>query len=281
MNALESFRLLETDGDIIEQRICKDADPLASVIYTYAEVWAHCVYSRRKNVAEVEPDWMPFAGSHYSAIVRLHHAFQSKTVIEDLLTSDLLEKKPADALLLIHHHFACFWENLGSCIDNLALAIEDCELIEAVLDKDGKVDPEMKGSNARKSLTRKYAALAHAYDRRTQFIHSRLVPQKFAKGSVSINVRLLDSKNTSWPSESGIEESLTADVLEKSWHDTTSELGNAWRRLCMELKKKYPPQVPSAPESARGRNATGEGRAGIPFIYVSGEIPRSNIQPTG
>jgi hypothetical protein len=59
--------------------------------------------------------------------------------------------------------WASFWEHIGSAIDNLALCFLDSQ-------------PAIFKEDAREELMRKYDNIAYAYNRRTQFIHSRIVP---------------------------------------------------------------------------------------------------------
>ena len=142
MDAADKFALLQAEGDPLERVITCFADLLAPVIYTYANVWADIVRPQRQGDGSVvQESWMPFAGSHYTALIRLYHALQSKLAIEAVSQQFEDGDLRAELLLDAHAHTAAFWENLGSCIDNLALALEDarCALNEGE-NREAKVD---------------------------------------------------------------------------------------------------------------------------------------------
>jgi hypothetical protein len=176
---------------------------------------------------------MPFAGSHYTALISLYHAMQSKNNIERIAEQLLEGPEKAELLLDAHLASATFWESLGACIDNLALAFEDADLIMTLVDED---DIEQEGKAGRKHVKVKYPVLGSAYDRRTQFIHSRLVPQKIKDGALTFNVRLLQTKATDWPTKHGVQEEFVQDFHTDFWHDCLSQLGDAWKHLHNWLK---------------------------------------------
>ncbi|MEW4490898.1 hypothetical protein AB1L42_22645 [Thalassoglobus sp. JC818] len=234
MKSEQNFALLNHAGDPLERVICAYHEELSPVIYAYADVWADFVYPQRKEDGSiVEEKWMPFAGSHYTALIRLYHALQSKKRIERI--AEEISTGPALAELLLDAHLASatFWESLGSCIDNLALAFEDADLITTLVDDE---DIEQEGKAGRKQIKIKYPLLGDVYDRRTQFIHSRLVPQKVSDGALTFNVRLLQTKETNWPTQHGVEEEFVQDFHTAFWHDCLAELGDAWKHLQNWLK---------------------------------------------
>lgn len=245
MSPNEKFALLCQQGDPIERRICFDEEALCSVIYTYASIWADFVYPRRiGDGSAVALEWMPFAGSHYTAIVRLHHAYRAKQQLAGLSQQLAAGKHDVDRLIDAHAATASFWENLGSCIDNLALAHEDAGLIERLgVDEDEKVE----GSGGRKLLKMKYATIGEAYDRRTQFIHSRLVPQKIQDGALVFNVRLLQTKETYWPAKHGVEDEFVDDFHDAFWLKFMRELGDAWGSFYSWLRNKYGEPIETSP----------------------------------
>jgi hypothetical protein len=191
------------------------------------------VVPRRVGKGEVaEDEWMPFAGSHYTALVRLYHASRCRQRVNELSDELASEGVQAEAELLLdaHQASATFWENLGSCIDNLALAYEDSPVVEFI--KKRKLDAdESEGRTGRKYLLNLYPTLSDAYDRRTQFIHSRLIPQHIEDNVLCFNVRLLQSKETNWPSSHGVESEFVQDFHNDFWGDVLTQLGQAWNRL--------------------------------------------------
>ena len=237
MNQNEKFELLRQQGDPIERRICLEQEALSAVIFSYANAWADFVYPNRQgDGSTVTLKWMPFAGSHYSALVRLFQAYRAKLHLGEMSSQLASGIRDADLLIEAHAATAAFWENLGSCIDNLALAFEDTGLIERLGDA---VDERVEGSGGRKQLKLRYPKVAEAYDRRTQFIHSRLVPQKIQDGALVFNVRLLQTKETYWPSEHGIEDEFVEDFHDQFWLEFLVELGDVWGNFYRLLRDKY------------------------------------------
>ncbi len=245
MNQNEKFELLCQQGDPIERRICLDQAVLAPVIYTYASIWADFVFPKRVgDGSTVVPEWMPFAGSHYTAIARLYHAYRAKLHLANLSARLADGQRDADLLIDAHATTASFWESLGSCIDNLALAHEDMRLIDQL---GAEEDEKVEGSGGRKHLKLKYPTIREAYDRRTQFIHSRLVPQKVEDGALGFNVRLLQTKETHWPARHGIEEEFVEEFHNEFWSDFLVELGNAWGGFYSWLRNKYGAPADASP----------------------------------
>ena len=203
--------VLERSGDPLEREICRHEEDLRIVLQPYSEIWFNHVFVRRiGNGSRVAKEWMNFAGSHYSAIMRVYHALVSLRRLDQLAIAQIPETETGEFLLKVHQHWASYWEHIGSAIDNLALAFEDCQ-------------PPIIKVEARKELTGKYSEIEYAYNRRTQFIHSRIVPAIVRDGIVTFRIRTtertyrhLEPKESRWdfPYDS---ELVLGEVLPEEW----------------------------------------------------------------
>lgn len=245
--------LLKAEGDWFEVLICSEKEHLDLVLLPYAEVWAHHLRSKRINGgAQLQPEWMPFGGSHYTALIRLHHAHRAKQKIMELcrhfqsVPNGNLKEGDYAVLLDIHAACAAFWENLGSTIDNLRCAF--FEAMRVVGDKSidwkrGKVcaecgqslEPQFK-TKAGPLRASDLPALYRAYQRRTQFIHSRLVTKVVDSGRVFFNAMDYSDENTKWPAEE-VKPARLEEVLEQGWTEVLQELSSEWWTLHSWLQK--------------------------------------------
>ena len=228
----DTIPVLAKYGDPLEQEICRHVDQLRIVLQPYSEVWFnHVVVRRVDDNSQVEEAWMNFAGSHYSAILRVFHAYRSLCTLNDYALREVTADDVGKFLLDVHREWASFWENIGSAIDNLALAFQD------------SVPPVLK-DDARDVLTGKYADIGYAYDRRTQFIHSRIVPAYSHDGLLTFRVRTeerkqrqLEPKESNWglPYDG---ELAIGDILPKEWDRFLLAMKDAWCWLVSELRSK-------------------------------------------
>jgi hypothetical protein len=244
MNDDPNLARLEKDGDPLEILICQARDQLFPVLSPYARVWAQHVFPRRVGDGSLLVDeWMPFGSDHYTALIRLHHAYCAKGRLLALCkkAEEVKDRKPTadDYALLLHVHATCaaFWENLGSAIDNFAHVWDDARRILLGNAKnpgttEGDEPIAFKGISADR-----YPLLNYAYDRRTQFIHSALVPKRFVDGMVVFNLRHYDDKATDWLPETEVIEAVDAQIV-KEWEAVLKELGLAWERLFSWLQSK-------------------------------------------
>ncbi len=244
MNGDPNLALLHDAGDPLEKLICQSVEPLFPVLSPYARVWAHHIYPRRiGDGSQIVAEWMPFGGSHYTALIRLFEAYRSKKRLLSLCkkAEEVKGRNPtADdyALLLeIHAATAAFWENLGSAVDNFGHVWDDARRI---LLGNAKNPGATKGDEpiSYKNISRdRYPLMNYAYDRRTQFIHSALVPKRFEDGQVIFNLRHYDAKTTEWLPDTEVIEAIDDKVV-KDWDVVIKELGVAWERLFSWLQAK-------------------------------------------
>jgi hypothetical protein len=234
--AEDTIAVLATQGDPLEREICKHVDDLRPLLQPYSEIWYdHIVIRRIDDNAKVDTDWMNFAGSHYSAIVRAFHARDTLRKIQPLVLCEAKEENIGRILLDVHREWASFWEHIGSTIDNLASAFQDS--IPPIIVDDGK-------SPSREALMRKYEGIAYAYNRRTQFIHSRIVPATIENDLVQFRGRITDRrdrrnepKTSDWelPYDS---QYVLGDILEAEWDNYIKVMTDAWWFLRNELRHK-------------------------------------------
>ncbi len=222
--------VLAKSGDPVEKEICKYVDDLRIVLQPYSEVWFNHVMIRREgDNSRVEKDWMNFAGSHYSALLRVYHAFKALRKLNDYAVSEVPSDQVGAFLLNVHEEWANFWEHIGSAIDNFALACED------------SVPPVIK-DDAREVLMKDHEDIAYAYNRRTQFIHSRIVPATVRDGIVTFRVRIeerrhrhLEPKESRWDLPYDKELAL-GDILPKEWEVFLKAMENKWYWLLSRLR---------------------------------------------
>lgn len=238
----DEFQLLKAYGDPLEKAIAADHEGMEAVIYPYAGVWAEHVLSRRTDdhTDLKVPAWRPFACHHYTAVVRVYHAQQALREIR--AAAGYMATHPHDwgALLRLHRELASFWENLGSAIDNLESA---CRQAPGV----GWDPPRTE-------------ELKYAYDRRTQFVHSRLVPVSNVDGSIELNLSVFHTETTTWERARGKAEWVDRFHDDK-WTKVRAELANLWQAL----RSKLAPSRPSSWSPSASLKFTD-----IPFVAPSG-----------
>lgn len=235
--------LLENEGDPFEKVIARSVDSLHPVLYPYALVWGEHIRPRRlRGGAEVDEQWMAFGGSHYTALIRLYHAYRAKQVLLGLCkelgdTRDLVPQVDCyEALLEVHAVCAAFWENVGAAIDNFAHSWDDARrlLVGNAKSRGAQGDEPISGKTISHS---KYPSLSKAFARRTQYIHSRLVPKFLEGGKAQFNLRHYDDERTVWLPETT--ELRVLDVeIEARWSEVLAELGGAWLKLAVWMRSR-------------------------------------------
>ncbi len=235
--------LLQEAGDPFEKLICQSAVALLPVLHPYAHVWAEHVEPRREgDGSQISAEWMPFGGSHYTALIRLYHACRAKESLLYLCKSidgtkyRIPTAEDYAVLLEIQAVCAAFWENLGSAIDNFAHAWDDARriLVGNAKNVGANGDEPISGKTISDV---KYKNLNQAFARRTQYIHWRLVPKRLEDGRVEFNLRHYDDEKTVWLPE--IEEIKALDVqIQQVWNDVLNELSSAWWKLFSWLQSK-------------------------------------------
>ncbi len=226
-----SINLLGRHGDPLEREIVRTAaDALVTVIEPYSTVWATHVFQRRlpdAGYSRVPAEWMDFAGSHYTALIRLYHAFKAlsslKRACEVELTADIGAR-----LLEIHELTASYWWNIGAAIDTLGSAFSDAPCTK------------LKKGSGSKWLKINFPDLATSYDRRTQFIHSRIVPISVDGGMPVFCFQQLKSdendggdqpKYTPWDVQFAGRHELVGDFYDTHWPKFLSAARDAWFHL--------------------------------------------------
>lgn len=209
---------------------------------------------------------MQFGGAHYTAIIRVYHAWQDANNVRGLCPID---DRCIDGHLLHELHRMCssFWWNLGSAIDNLGKALEDAPPIK---EKDGKA-----------YLATRYPQLSYAYDRRTQVIHSRLIPIGVDGGIPFFFLEHVGAaKYTDW-NVNVTQQTILQDFYEDFWCKFLAELTNVWWHVfsLMQTRDVNRPNLQMVtPETVH----CGSG-SGVPRSYVKGmENPEPlHFQATG
>ena len=164
-----------------------------------------------------------------------------------------------------------FWWNIGSAIDNLGRAFTDCPVTR--LKEDGK-----------DHICGKHPFLDYCYNRRTQFIHSRIVPVGIDGGMPFFHFQFL---GTDWPHLENVpkyadwdaqftRQQLLDDFYVKTWDELLRHLANAWWYLDHSLKEWD--QDRPQPRGVEAIETTHFDRA-PPTVQMgnSGYVPPSNI----
>ncbi len=244
MNDDPDLQLLQTRGDPLEVLISQHRDALFPVLSPYARVWSkHIIHRRVGDGSRLVEQWMPFGSNHYTALIRLYHAFTAKELLlSQCKKAEAVKGRSVTAddyalLLQVHATCAAFWENLGSAVDNFAHVWDDARRILLGNAKNPGVTEGDEPFSFKAISPEKYPMLNYAYDRRTQFIHSALVPSRFEDGMVVFNLRHYDSERTDWLPETEVVESVD-DKVTKDWAAVLQELGQAWERLFSWLQSK-------------------------------------------
>jgi hypothetical protein len=219
--------LLMLRGDPLERVIASYRADLSQVVYPYAGIWCEFILPKRlpENPSRVDEEWMPFAGSHYTAFIRLYHAFRSFKRLQENVAAIEGGQDSAEFLLDAHAETASFWEHIGSVIDNLGMCYIDAGI--RVDTTDGKVIVAPHDS-----------WLDWAYDRRSQFVHSRIVPKGvFDNDTVYFNLRYFDSKNGPWPPKYDAER-VVSEYYKTVWKDFLTHIGNEWFTLYTRMQER-------------------------------------------
>jgi hypothetical protein len=230
--AENTIPVLELSGDPLEREVCRHIEDLRIVLQPYSEIWFNHIFVRRvEDGARIADQWMNFAGSHYSALMRVFHALVSFRRLNELAIAEVPEASTGAFLLDVHQHWASYWEHIGSAIDNLALAFEDCR-------------PPIIKEEARKELMGKFPDIEYAYNRRTQFIHSRIVPAIAREGIVTFRIRTaerayrhLEPKESRWDFPYDME-LILGDVLPEEWQRFLNAMEDVWNWLLSELRNR-------------------------------------------
>jgi hypothetical protein len=121
------FERLVFEGDPLEREIACSWEELSLVLEPYADIWHDFILPRRlpDPPGRVAEEWMPFAGSHYTALIRVYHAYKSYLGLRERVAAIEGGQDSAVLLLEVHELTASFWEHIGSAIDNLAMCYLD------------------------------------------------------------------------------------------------------------------------------------------------------------
>jgi hypothetical protein len=199
---------------------------------------------------------MDFAGSHYTALIRMYLAYKAVDRLR-IVCDQEMPQDPGDTLLEIQCLTAAYWWNVGSAIDNLGAAFADAPCTE------------LKKGTGGKMIKKDYPDVATAYDRRTQFIHSRIVPIGVDGGMPYFHFKYLESeienapdlpKYTDWTMEYRGRRELVDDFYNEHWRTFLPTMSAIWYRLANWLRdedrdvsvKPVPPARPAEPGDLAG-----------------------------
>ncbi len=241
--AITFLELLVAEGDNLERGIVQNhSAELLPIIDPYAEIWAKYVLPNRNATGEsVTEPWLLFASSHYSALVR----FQNAALFKMQIDQTCCEKCEGKQLLELQAYTAAFWWSLGAVVDNLGQAIEKFPGVDlSAIADDVNHAVQSSGKNY---ICGRVPSLGFLYDRRTQHIHSRVIPIGSIGDHPYFDKRYVDgtrrenlAKDTRWQEVYKDPHDL-AKVYDERWQEALKEIMNAWchiRCLFAEVAKK-------------------------------------------
>jgi hypothetical protein len=221
---MTNIELLGKYGDPLERAIVRDSmDELVTILFPYAGIWTRYVEPTRIGTGEIlKPDWMTFGSSHYTALVRIHNALGFYKEIGELCA--LAGDEDDGALLLkLQSRTAAFWWAIGAVVDNLGHALRSF--------------PGSPFKNGTDDLLFVRAGCKYLYNRRTQLIHSRVVPIGIDTGYAVFDDTYLDGKHrealpasTDWKTEFKNRKDL-GEFYDAKWREAKTELASTWHFL--------------------------------------------------
>ncbi len=221
---MTNIEMLGKYGDPLERAIVRDdLSELITILLPYADIWRRYVEPTRVGTGEVlKSEWMTFGGSHYTALIRVHHALGFHKEIGELC-SQAGNEEDGTLLLKLQSSSAAFWWAIGAVVDNLGHAL--------------KWFPKSTFENGTDDLLRLRPGCKYLYNRRTQLIHSRVVPIGIDTGYAVFDDAYLDGKHrealpasTDWKSEFKNRKDL-GEFYDAKWQEAKTELAGTWHFL--------------------------------------------------
>ena len=265
---------LTQSGDPLERAIIRLAgEELQSVLDPYAQIWAKYVVPDRITTGEfVGAVSLEFAASHYTALVRLYNAWGFREAISQTCAESTPEDDGA-LLLKLQASTAAFWWSLGATVDNLGKALEEFPG-SPLKERDAGV----------RHLSNEIEYVRYLYGRRTQLIHSRIIPIGTVKGYPVSDSRYLDGPHrmalpgeTNWKRDFNSPQDLDR-FYDDRWKEALKELASAWWKVKSSLDGIKPPKRSATPVEGDKLIAEYFGRVQKPAppvttVYASGYVP--------
>lgn len=259
----EHLDKLHKIGDPLERLICEDLESLQNVLLPYARVWAGHIEPRRKDEgALLQAEWQKFGGRHYTALIRLHHAYAAKNQILELCNEEIRDDN-YERLLEVHSACTSLWDNLGAAIDNFVRAREEARRVLGIGVGKRKTNSKCGTCGANESEENFEARalspeanpkLYYAFQRRHQFIHSIIVPQKIEGGMIVFNLTHFKQIATDWTEEEMRYECIDSK-MQRDWDEILLEFGNEWAALSSWLAEKDEPRPANASSAGSANSA--------------------------
>jgi hypothetical protein len=225
--------LLVAYGDNLERAIRNEPrGELLPILDPYSEIWGKYVLPNRTPTAEsAKGHFRQFAGNHYSALIRLQNA----SVFKDRIDAICCEKCEGKELLAIQADTAAFWWSLGAVIDNLGQAIQNFPGIDLAANPDDT--DEHAQSRGKKYICGVVEHLDYIYNRRTQQIHSRIIPIGTIGGYPHVDPQYFDGphktalpKYTDWREEYNNPQDL-AKEYDEQWQKALKAMLHTWNHM--------------------------------------------------
>ena len=235
-----SLTLLASEGDEIE-KLAVESEALAPLTGYYAAIWANYVLPRRNtsNPALIEQPFTDFAELHYTALTRLLCAQQAVDRIGPLCLDALASKRPAEQILAVQASLLTFFACTGAAVENLEKAYEAKPFGgEKLFTEPADVEGTPKWY----------------YDRRTQYLHERLVPVFTMDGLLHVDVSVFATKSVAWRHRYQNLQEITSCV-ERLSSQSVAGLASGWARMYTHLREVVP--VQTVPPSAGLRITSG------------------------
>jgi len=224
----EALQLILVNGDILERKFFSDED-FARSFDLYPLIWKRHVLPLRKPDSfqlDLDNPQSEFAAKHYTTIVRCWMAYAANKEIDSQCLA-ACESPSAENQLKLHRLLFEFYCTLGAAIDNMEACFEL---------------PPISSSSAFTSIRSREPdeeSLRWLYDRRTQFVHSTLVPCFYEDELLHLNVGIFISEVGRWIDQRPGKNTEISKLCNSHWGLFVGEMKKCWSTLLTLLPKSF------------------------------------------
>lgn len=221
-----SLILLRSEGDEVEKHAC-DVEALAPLIGRYAAIWANYVRPKRRpsNPALIQSPINDLAERQYTALVRLLGALDAATRISDVSIAVAGSRPNGSTVVSMQSDLLTFFSSAGAAVESL----ENAYAAEPLISKEPLMPAPADAIGSPKWF----------YDRRTQYVHKRLLPVFEVDGLLHLDVAHFIDKDVTW-NESSKDAREVSAWIEQLTPRLVSGLTNGWSRLYTRLRSASP-----------------------------------------
>jgi hypothetical protein len=224
-----SLLLLRSDGDAVEKFACDEAS-IAPLIGQYAAIWANYVRPKRMpgNPALIEGPIADLAERHYTALVRLLGALGAAKRASDACIELASGATAGSSVVVVQSELLTFFSSAGAAVENLEAAYA--------------APPIGSKSALMPNPSDVFGSPKWFYDRRTQYVHKRLLPIFEIDGVLHIDTEHFFDKEVKWNDSTHKVHELSASV-ENLASLLVAGLVTGWSQLYKRLRSAAPVAV--------------------------------------